>query len=140
MSSPSATTPAFTSMHTELEIGKTYTRSQIRGFVGGNVQEYLPHVAGRVVCGCFDLQRNPDAPTVVLPGPGIGMKRWANAFASQMNFVPIFLKRAPNAWEYVGNYRVKRQSFDENEVSIYARDAGTTRIAISQVLFLEAER
>jgi len=51
-------------------LGMRYTRSQINAALGGGVQAYLPTKDGRVVCGTFRLNTNPDAPRVVLPGFG----------------------------------------------------------------------
>jgi len=118
-----------------LMIGHCYTRRQIHKRLGGGVQEYLPHIERRVVCGCFNPRLNPGAPGIVLPGKGPGIEKWAAVFAGQSDFVPIFLKRATNEWEYAGDYRVKRRSDDPSEISQRARRAG--RNDVSQVLFLE---
>ncbi len=45
-------------------LNKTYTREEIHEMLGGDMQSYLPHKDGKVVCGCFRLDTNPDAPNV----------------------------------------------------------------------------
>jgi hypothetical protein len=120
---------------THLRIGTRYTRDQIHGALAGSIQEYLPHVGGQVVCGCFDPSKNPLAPSVILPGSGPGIRRWAEVFAGQTHFVPVFLKRATNSWEYVGDFRVRRRSVDPAEVADHARSSG--RPTIPQVLHLD---
>jgi hypothetical protein len=116
--------------------GRRYTRDAIHAAVGGSKEEFLPHVDCRVVCGCFDPAKNPLAPAIVLPGNTSGRMRWARVFAEQSVAVPCFLKRATHAWEYVGDYRVARQSFDGAEITQHR--ARTGRAEISSVLHLKA--
>ncbi len=119
----------------KLEQGQQYTRRQIHEALGGNIEKYLPHVDGKVVCGCFDPEKNPEAPLIVLPGNSQDRMRWAAVFAAQQHFVPCFLKRGMHAWEYIGDYRVNRRSEDKNEIALHSRRTG--RPEISQVLHLE---
>jgi hypothetical protein len=119
-----------------LVIGRRYTRSQIHDELGGGLRDYLPHAGGEVVCGCFSPNLNPSAPAIVLPGTGPGIERWAKVFAEQANFVPIFLKRGSNAWEYVGDYRVRRRTDDPQDIEPFTNRTG--RSDISQILYLES--
>src|SRR5207245_2801322 len=73
----------------------------------GDLSSYLPHRDGRVVCGCFRPDLNPDAPDVILPGRGPKVERWARVFATQPDFIPCFVKADTNAWEYVGRFCVR---------------------------------
>jgi hypothetical protein len=41
---------------------ESYTRDQIHEEVGGEKVSYLPQKEGRVVCGCFSPDSNPEAP------------------------------------------------------------------------------
>lgn len=116
--------------------GRRYTRDEIHDVVGGSKEEFLPHVNGTVVCGCFDPAKNPAAPNVVLPGNTVGRMRWAEAFYEQQTPVPCFLKRETNAWEYVGDFRVARRSLEASDIRDHALRTG--RPEISQVLYLEA--
>ena len=120
---------------TEFLQGESYTRSQIHKAVGGGVQDYLPHQAGKVVAACLNPDLNPDAPEVVLPGRGPEIQRWAETFAKQSDAVPTFLKRGTNDWEYVGNYRVRRLATDPAEIN--AQRYATGRDDVSMVLYLE---
>src|SRR5690242_17444713 len=97
--------------------GRPYTRREIADAVGGSIQDYLPHHNGRVVCACLVPQLNPGAPDVILVGTGPEIVRWARVFADQRDFVPVFIKRATNAWEHVGRYRVEGSSIDTAEIS-----------------------
>ena len=121
------------------ELGRAYTRPEIRAAVGGGLQDYLPHADGVVVCGCFNPDLNPDAPDVILPGFGPGIERWAEAFAAQKSAVPCFLKRATNCWEYVGEFRVRELSRAADEIERWSATAGREG-GVSMVLHLEEVR
>ena len=101
------------------------------------MQSYLPSVGNHVVAGCFNPVYDPQAPNVVLPGRGPVIQGSAEKFAIQGHAVPVFLKRRVNFWEYVGQYRVVRQSHDLDEIEVYAQRA--RRIGdVTSVLFLDA--
>lgn len=116
-------------------LGEMYTRDYIHGELGGGIQDYLPHRDGRVVCGCFNPDLNPDAPDVVLPGTGPEIERWARVFAGQPGYVPVFLKHRTNEWEYVGDFRVSRLSEDPRAIARYCERS--RRDDITMLLFLE---
>ena len=115
--------------------GNKYTRSEIHSVLGGSVQSYLPTKSGRVVCGAFTLNLNPDAPRIVLPGTGPRIKQSARLFAKQQSAIPIFIKRQVNAWEYVGFYKVERIVEDRNIIEEHEQRSGRMN-EISMVLFL----
>ena len=50
------------------QISRSYTRNQIHKVLGGNLEQYLPTVDGRVVCACLQSKYNPEAPDVILVG------------------------------------------------------------------------
>lgn len=87
-----------------------------------------------MVCACVRTDSNPEAPRVILPGIGPEIERWAELFAQQGEPVPVFLKRAVNAWEYVGDYRVRSVERSPAAIAPYrervARD-------LSMILHLE---
>ncbi len=119
-----------------LRLGDSFSRAEIRAMLGGSVQETFPHVGGRVVAGCFHPGYHPYAPFVVLPGWGPGIRRWAEALETQAEPIPCFLKRATNAWEYVGDFRVAGLVDDADEVAEWARIAEREG-DVSMVLHLE---
>jgi hypothetical protein len=119
----------------ELRVGAEYTREDIHHLMGGSMQEFLPHVGFRIVCGAFTPRTNPDAPDIVTVPPRRYVERWARAFATQKFPIPIFLKRSVGAWEYVGNYLVEELSEDPEMVREYARRIGREDVAM--LLFLK---
>ena len=112
-----------------------YRRKYISEVLGGSIEDYLPHNNRKVVCGCFRLDFNPDAPDVILVGDKDDVIKWANVYRGQLGFVPIFIKRADAEWEYMGDYKVKSSSDDAEIIAPYAEKAG--RDCIARVLFLQ---
>jgi hypothetical protein len=48
--------------------GESYTRDRIHEVLGGEKVSYLPQKDGKIVCGCFSTDANPEAPYVILVG------------------------------------------------------------------------
>jgi hypothetical protein len=90
------------------KLGISYSREQINFMVGGGVQSFLPTKNGRVVCGCFLLKQNPDAPTEVLVGAGPQRERTAVTAVLQLTPFPVFVKRDVGEWEHIGFWRATR--------------------------------
>jgi hypothetical protein len=118
--------------------GKVYSRAAIQRMLGGCLQEYLPHVDGRVVAGCFGTDLNPQAPNVILPGTGPEIERWARVFAEQTTTVPVFIKQRSNEWYCMGEFRCVRLADDDATVRDHAQRA--KRTDVTMVLFLERVR
>ncbi|MFL5614850.1 MAG: DUF6697 family protein [Gemmatimonadaceae bacterium] len=120
------------------ERGKTYKRAYISERLGGGVQDYLPHVGGRITYGAFSLDLNPQAPAVVLPGDGPEIMKWARVFADQQQAIPVFIKKRSNEWTYMGEYRCAELIEDVEVIAVHAHKTG--RDDISMVLKLRRER
>ena len=118
-----------------LREGCCYTREEIHRLLGGNLQSYLPHVGGRVVCGCFRVDLNPDAPGKVLVGDSEDVVKYAKVLAQQGEPIPVFIKKGPKRWEYVGDYLAVEYREDPEEVAQRAGDA--RRDELAGVLVLE---
>jgi predicted HNH restriction endonuclease len=80
------------------------------------MQSYLPHVAGIVVCGCFDPDLNARAPFEIDVGDLPDVLRYADILAKQTTAIPVFLKRAINRWEFVGDFTPVRLMRDTNDL------------------------
>jgi hypothetical protein len=104
--------------------GCCYTRAEIHDQLGGGVQEYLPHVDGRVVCVCITLSKNPDAPAVLLVGNKPDVQRYGRVLAKQRGPLPVFVKRGSNKWEYQGDYVVTESSKSPPVIEQWAARAG----------------
>lgn len=100
-----------------LVIGKRYSREQIREAVGGgDLQSYLPHSQGRVLCGCFDPALNARAPYEIDIGDLPNVIRYARALIQQANEIPVFLKQGTGKWEYLGQFSPVRYNTDEEDL------------------------
>jgi hypothetical protein len=111
-----------------------YTRPTIYQLLGGDLQSYLPHVNKRVVCGCFDISANPNAPEEVLVGEGENVVKYAKVLAQQTEPIPVFLKQSANEWKYIGNYSVV--SYSENLEEVAAKASAAGRSDVVGVLYL----
>lgn len=99
------------------KIGQTYSRAQISQQLGGNRIWFLPVKNNKVVCGCFTMSDNPDAPEEVLFGPGPKREETAQLVFEQGKSgqaIPIFLFRDAKKWKFVGKYRCVGLSQDSN--------------------------
>lgn len=112
--------------------GAHYTREHIHKELGGDLQSYLPHVDGRVVCACLTPKSNPDAPNVILVGTGERTEKYGKVLARQTEPIPVFVKDSPEAWEYRGLFEVQRTTTD---IEIEARKADRDG-DVSQVIYL----
>jgi hypothetical protein len=117
-------------------LGRKYTREEISKILGGSEIDYLPTEKGKVVCGCFTLDHNPDAPNVVIPGTGSVIERRAKIFCEQKHPVPIFIKRHVNEWEYVGDYKAVRYSTDPADIAAHHNGSITPLNKVTRVIFL----
>lgn len=122
--------PAFT-------IGKLYSRKEISAALGGSEIEFLPTVNKLVVCGCFTLDHNPEAPAIVIPGTGRIIQREAKQFCDQDYPIPIFIKRRVNEWEYVGDYKAVRHSTDPAEIAAHHKGSITPLHKVTRIIFLQ---
>ena len=118
----------------------SYTRDQIHAELSGEKVSYLPQHGGRIVCGCFSQESNPEAPYEILVG---GMDeegsegpilREARMLSRQEGSIPVFLKQAPNAWIFDGHFRVKGVVEDRESLERKQRRAGRTGVALALLL------
>ena len=113
--------------------GQVLTRRDIATLFGGNARAFLPRVTGGdVVAGCFDPDVNPRVPHEVLvhsaPNAILAAKRLVKQCrvssptvvegVTRPLTIPVFIKRAPNVWEYIGQFRAIRYSADKREVTL----------------------
>ena len=116
------------------------TREDIAKKHGGSAIEYLPRVAGRVVCAFLrtDPDYNPEAPRVILAGRGPDIEASAQALIEQRGPIPVYLKRATNDWEYVGDYQVENYTRKPADIRHYELTTG--RRVTSAIFMRKVER
>ena len=114
--------------------GQVLARRDIAVLFGGNARAFLPRAnRGDIVAGCFDPDMNPRVPYEILVHNAPNAILNAQRFLEQSRVrrrdpksqipnpklgIPVFLRRAPNVWEYVGRYRAVRYTEDPDQVSI----------------------
>ena len=118
------------------KLGSYYTREQINAMLGGGVQAFLPTKNGRVVCGCFKLDLNPDAPEEVLVGLGPQREASARTAVLQRTPFPVFLKRDVDVWHYVGDYCAMR--YLDRGHKLLEAEARAKREDVAGILYLQA--
>jgi HNH endonuclease len=118
---------------TTLKIGTPYTRDEIHDLLGGDKQSYLPHVGGRIVCGCFDLTLNKAAPIEIDVGNAPKVLESARRLVEAGNAIPVFLKERVKRWRYEGMY----QPVAFEEYVNHIREAPYRRCDAVGVLYLE---
>jgi hypothetical protein len=100
-------------------VGQTYSRDEIHEKVGGDKQNMMPTVGRRLVCCCLIPEKNPKGPsTLLIRDHYATASQWAN----DGHDVPVFVKRAVNHWEYIGQYHVGRATEDPKDMAAEAVD------------------
>jgi hypothetical protein len=118
----------------ELVQGRTYTREEIREAVGGgDLQSYLPHKAGRVLCGCFKPEINARAPFEVEVGNLPDVIKYARVLVKDGTVIPVFLKQSTGAWRFEGRFRPV--SLSESQADLFP--AKPRRADAVAVIYLE---
>lgn len=116
------------------EIGTCYDRDEIFEMFGGSKQSALPFKNGDAVAGCYTLDMNPNAPKEILVGIGRDKEKYSKRAAERNTQLPIFIKRAVNKFEFVGNYRAVKYSTDPAEIK---QKNKTKRNDVAGVLYFE---
>lgn len=108
----------------EFVVGEEYPLALIQDAFGGDNMSYLPQAGGRIVCGRFTTDMNPNAPDRVLVGDRPRVKRKAELLAQQGGTLPVFMKQGPDRWRYHGLMRFVDYVTDSRVVEPEANAAG----------------
>lgn len=119
----------------EFTIGREYSLAEIRAALGGETMSYLPQRGGRIVCGRFTKEMNPDAPLRVLVGDPPKVQRKAELMASQGGRLPIFMKLGPGRWLYHGQLTFVEYVTDPRRVEAAAKKAGREGEVVGILVF-----
>ena len=121
----------------QFELGRSYTRNEVRKRLGGDLLSNFPVHQGRVVYCCVLLTTHPDAPEVILVSNEGRMAETARRFAELKESVPVFLKQSRETESnlvYQGEFIVERYSDNREEVTYFAKRAH--RLDVEGALFL----
>jgi hypothetical protein len=87
---------------TRLVEGGLYSWASLPPLLGFKPHGYLAEDGDHILCGCFRLDYNPDAPRILLAGQNDRGTRQARLFARQPKPVPDFIKALAALWKYCG--------------------------------------
>lgn len=73
---------------------------------------------------------NPHFPEIILAGEGKDVLRWAQVFSEQRNYIPMFVKRAQNQWEYIGQFKTSSISDDPKEIASHNSYSGRDDVVL----------
>jgi len=116
-------------------IGKTYTWQQVTKNFHGE-QTFLAKRDGRIVCATLVAAENPEAPEVMIVGTKPRNMQRAEEFCEQGGVIPVFLKHAPNEWEFRGYFAFESFTTDPRRLQKHRpapRDRLTRVIYLRQV-------
>ncbi|SIO25790.1 HNH endonuclease [Singulisphaera sp. GP187] len=120
-------------------VDESYTRDHIHEQLGGEKVSYLPQKDGKIVCGCFSWESNPDAPEVILVGGDENgvvhpVEKKARILEKQEEPIPVFLKQASNDWIFKGYFQVKETTRDRKFLDEKQRKAGRDDVVMALIL------
>jgi hypothetical protein len=117
---------------------KQYTRKEIQGLVGGEIQTYLPQKNHKILAGCFCQELNPDAPEQIQAGKGTRIYAKARLLSGQPETIfPVFIKNKEKGkyYKYVGDYQYKLKSITEDNQKIKEAENKSERHEALSCLF-----
>lgn len=118
-------------------LGNTYTRDEIHNQLGGEKETYLPQKNGKIVCGCFNPDLNPQAPCIILVGNGSRIIEKAQILSKQESCIPVFVKLESGKWEYKGNFICIRYSTEQAEIDcVGAKKISNREDIITGVMYM----
>ena len=111
---------------------RSYTTDEIRDAIGGEIESYLPSKGGRIVCGRFNLDLNPRAPLIVLPGNGPVIMQRARDVVRQCgdgSSIPVFTRGRERRWTFRGRYRALSLECQPDLIALTQRETRRSDVA-----------
>lgn len=117
-----------------MKVGEFYTAEEVANKTAGN-DSYI-RTKNNVVRGlAITLDKNPEAPNVIIVGDGVMIKKNADLLRNTLYPVKTFLKHDTNKWKYVGRYKVIKYSKSSDIIEKNRKHREAKRI--TGILFLE---
>lgn len=93
---------------------KEYRITDLLHIFGGNAQSSMPLVNGKVPYCKFNPKLNPNFPSNAWIEVGPIRKKGAVYLIKCKMKIPVFQKKAPNIWKYIGKAKISNiTTFDE---------------------------
>ncbi len=117
--------------------GMRYTRNDIHDQLGGSKVSCLPVKDGMIVAACLLKSFSPEAPQVMLCGVGPRTTPASEQLTQHKGPLPIFIKQAPNQWEYAGRFEVVESLSDGARFERFISGSGRKKSEVSFVVRFE---
>ena len=112
---------------------KYYTADEVKAKTAGG-DSYI-RTRNNVVRGlAITLDKNPQAPKIIIVGDGVRIKENAELFKGTLTAVKTFIKHDTNKWEYVGKYKVEKYSKSSEIIEKYRRHRAAGKV--TGIIFL----
>lgn len=82
------------------------------------------------------IQKNPQAPEVIVVGKGVRIIANARLFLEQQQYVPVYVKQNVNSWRYLGHYKADSYSQEQSIIEKYRQNRPLE--TIDGILFLSS--
>ena len=117
-----------------MKIGEIYTAKEVAEKTAGG-DSYI-RTRNNVVRGlAITLDKNPQAPNIIIVGDGINIKKNAELLKGTLTPVKTFVKHETNKWEYVGRYKAIKYSKSKDVIEEFRKHRPANRV--TGILFLE---
>jgi len=94
---------------------RTFTTNELAKKLAGG-QSYIRTKDGDVKGLAIRKDKNPEAPDIIVVGTGPRIVANAHLFLESGKYVPVYIKRDVNQWEYVGDYKAVRYCRDTETI------------------------
>lgn len=111
------------------QVGNLFTNEEICAFHHCEPVPYLRKSGGRIVCGCFGLDLNPNTPYQILVEDTPNRVEKANEVVRQGIAIPCYSKLDVNQWRYEGLFFPVSFITDESTVLPLAEEAQRKKVA-----------
>ena len=117
-----------------MNVGNFYTTDEVAAKTAGG-DSYI-RTRNNVVRGlAITLDKNPEAPEIIIVGDGVTIKKNAELLKGTLTAVKTFVKHETNKWEYVGRYKAVRYSKSPEIIEEYRKHRAANRV--TGIMFLE---
>lgn len=113
------------------------TDSVCAGLNNRLIAAFLPTHHGKVVAACLKLERNPQAPDVVLCSTGAAQRAAGRTLARQTDAIPVFIRRDSDRWRFMGQFKVAEAMTSPPDCAPFLAGSGYTLTQISRVIKLK---
>ncbi len=114
-----------------------YTRDEIHARLGGSKVSCLPMKDGVIVAACLLKSFSPAAPHVMLCGVGPRTTPASELLTRQRVPLPVFVKRAPNRWAYMGRFKVAGSFSEGARFDQFVAGSGRKPASVSYAVVFE---